>query len=166
MARTDEPERLLRALAVLGPHLPGLPARGEIPRELSLAAAQALWTVAVAGPRLGVGAIAARLEISLPRASRLLGDLETRGLVERERDTDDRRRVTVSLSADGRRLANAWRSAQLARLRGLLGVLGTRDTEHLVRIFERAAARLNERPARRAAPSSLARPSSREAGLR
>ena len=149
MARASETERLLRSLAVLGPHLAGRPGRQEIPSELSLGAAQALWTVAVAGRHFSVGEVAAKLEIALPRASRLLGDLEARGLVERRRDARDRRRVAVSLSADGRRLANGWRLAQLQRLRGLLDVLGSRDAEHLVRIFERAAARLEQRPARR-----------------
>ena len=159
MARSSETDRLLRSLAVLGPHLAGLPERQEIPRELSLGAAQALWTVAVAEPHVGVGKVAAKLEIALSRASRLLGDLEARGLVERRRDPGDRRRVTVRLSADGRRLADGWRSAQLQRLRGLLDVLGSRDAEHLVRIFERAAARLEQRPARRRARGAIAGPS-------
>ena len=159
MARSSETERLLRSLAVLGPHLAALPERQEIPTELSLGAAQALWTVAVTGPHVGVGQVAAKLEIALPRASRLLGDLEARGLVERRRDARDRRRVAVSLSAEGRRLANGWKSAQLQRLRGLLDVLGSRDSEQLVRIFERAAARLEQRPARRRAENSIAGPS-------
>ena len=159
MARPTATERLLRSLAVLRPHLAGgQPERQEIPSELSLGAAQALWTVAVAGPHVGVGKVAAELESALPRASRLLGDLEARGLVERRRDALDRRRVTVSLSADGKRLANGWRSAQLQRLRGLLDVLGTRDAEHLVKIFERAADRLQQRPARRRERNAIAGP--------
>ncbi len=156
MARSSETVRLLRSLAVLGPHLAGLPGRQEIPSEFSLGAAQALWTVAVAGPHVGVGEVAAKLQIALPRASRLLGDLEARGLVERRRDVRDRRRVAVSLSADGRRLAKGWRLAQQQRLRGLLDVLGSRDAEHLVRIFERAAARLEQRPARPRTASAIA----------
>lgn len=133
----------MRALASLGPRLESRPERSEIPSELSVGAASVLWAVALAARPIGVGELAAQLRMAGPRASRLLGDLEAHGLVERRRDSGDRRRVSVTLAAEGRRLADMWRSAQIRRLRSLLDALGGRDAEHLVRIFERAAARLH-----------------------
>ncbi len=148
MQRSQRAERLLSSLAILGPHLEARPGRDEIPSEIGVGAARALWAVAAAKRRIGVGELADALEVPLPRASRLLGDLEAHGLVERRRDPRDRRRVEVALTPEGHRLAAVWKAAQSVRLHALLDVLGARDAENLVRIFERAAARLGDRSGR------------------
>ena len=132
----------MRSLSVLAPHLQRLPERDEIPPDLSLGTARALLEVALSEGELAVGDLASRLRLPLPRTSRLLGDLEARGLIERARDPRDRRRVTVQTSEKGRRSVEALRSAHRARLAQLLDVLGATQTEQLVRIFERAAQRL------------------------
>ena len=158
MQKSQKAERLLSSLAILGPHLEALPGRHEIPSEIGIGAARALWTVAAARGRIGVGELADALQVPLPRASRLLGDLEAHGLVERRRDPQDRRRVEVALAPEGRRLAAAWKAAQSVRLHALLDVLGARDAENLVRIFERAAARLGDRSGRDRALGASAGP--------
>lgn len=132
----------MKALSVLAPHLQRMPGRDEIPADLSLGTARALLEVSLAGGELAVGDLASRLRLPLPRTSKLLGELEGRGLIERARDPRDRRRVTVRTSEAGRRTAEALRSAHRDRLRQLLAVLGTRDTEQLLRLFEQAAQRL------------------------
>ncbi|MBW2394556.1 MAG: hypothetical protein JRG95_09825 [Deltaproteobacteria bacterium] len=86
--------------------------------------------------------MANRLRLPLPRTSKLLGELEGLGLIERTRDCADRRRVTVRTSRAGKRTAAKLRGAHRGRLAGLLEVLGPRDTEQLLTIFERAADRL------------------------
>lgn len=135
-------ERLLRSVAVIGPQLAGVPSREEIPAELGIGEARLLWVLEQAVEPPAVGEVAAALALPLPRTSQILGDLEARGLVERERAPADRRRVTVRLSAPGRRLVAVLRRAQRQRVERLLAVLGPRDGEQLVRIFERAAQRL------------------------
>jgi DNA-binding MarR family transcriptional regulator len=139
-------ERLLRSLAVIGPQLAGVPRREEIPAELGIGEARLLWVLEQAPEPPAVGEVAAALALPLPRTSQILGDLEARGLVERERAPADRRRVTVRLSARGGRLVAVLRLAQQERVERLLGVLGPRDAEQLVRIFERAAQRLDPAP--------------------
>jgi DNA-binding MarR family transcriptional regulator len=52
-----------------------------------------------------VNRLADRLGIPLPRTSRLVDDLEARGLVERERTHRDRRFVRLRLTAEGRAAA-------------------------------------------------------------
>lgn len=138
----DVAERLMKAMSVLGPHLRGTPVRDEIPSDLSIGTARALMEVLLGEGRLTVGDVANRLGLPLPRTSKLLGELEGLGLIERTRDPADRRRVTVRTSRAGKRTAAKLRGAHRGRLAGLLEVLGPRDTEQLLTIFERAANRL------------------------
>jgi DNA-binding MarR family transcriptional regulator len=135
-------ERLLRSLGVIGPHLSAVPSREEVPAELGIGEARLLWVLEQAAEPPAVGEVAAALALPLPRISQMLGDLEMRGLVERTRAPGDRRRVTVHISAGGRRLVAVLRRAQRQRVERLLAVLGPRDAEQLTRIFERAAQRL------------------------
>ena len=135
-------ERLLRSMAVIGPQLASVPSREDMPAELGIGEARLLWVLDQEAAPPTVGAVAAALALPLPRTSQILGDLEARGLVERERAPGDRRRVSVRISARGRRLAAVLRRAQRQRVERLLAVLGPRDGEQLVRIFERAAERL------------------------
>ena len=143
MPTLDPTERLIRSLSVLAPHLQRVPRPDEMPPDLSLGTARVLLEIGLAEGNLAVGDLAARLRVPLPRVSRLLGELEDRGLIERSRDPQDRRRVTVQASAEGRRSSDALRRSHSDRLGQLLDVLGARDTEQLLRIFERAASRLS-----------------------
>ena len=129
-------------MTVLGPHLQRMPGRQEIPSDLTLGTARALMEVTLGDGQLTVGDVANRLGLPLPRTSKLLGELEGLGLIDRERDPADRRRVTVRASRAGSRASGALRAAHRGRLSRLLEVLGPRDTEQLLRVLERAANRL------------------------
>ncbi len=142
MVQSDPAQRLMEALSVLGPHLERTPVRREIPPDLSLGTARALMEVSLGEGRLTVGGLASRLGLPLPRTSKLLGELEGLGLIERTRASADRRCVTVRTARAGRRVAGALRSSRRGRLAGLLEALGPRDTEQLLKILERAAKRL------------------------
>lgn len=50
---------------------------------------------------ISVSAIAQRMHSSMPSTSRMLGKLESRGLITRERDTRDRRNTLVYLTPEG-----------------------------------------------------------------
>jgi DNA-binding MarR family transcriptional regulator len=142
MRSSDPAERLMKAMRVLGPHLQRMPIRREIPSDLTLGTAQALMEVMLGDGQLTVGDVASHLGLPLPRTSKLLGELEGLGLIERTRDSADRRRVTVRTSRAGSRAAGALRVSHRARLSRLLEVVGAHDTEQLLGILERAANRL------------------------
>lgn len=136
-------ERFSSALAVLAPHLQPTPLPDEIPSELSLGTARLLIAVTSIAGEPAVGDLAKLLRLPLPRISKLLGELEDRGFIERMRHAQDRRRVEVRLLPAGQRAAAGFQKAHGQRLEQLMDVLGPRDTEQLIRIFERAAARLS-----------------------
>ncbi len=133
-------------MTVLGPHLQRMPVRQEIPSDLTLGTARALMEVTLGDGQLTVGDVANRLGLPLPRTSKLLGELAGLGLIDRTRDSADRRRVTVRASRAGSRAAGALRASHRGRLTGLIEVLGPRDTEQLLRVLERAASRLETAP--------------------
>jgi DNA-binding MarR family transcriptional regulator len=60
-----------------------------------------LVTLAISGP-LSVSELAQRTEMTVAHASLVAGELARAGLVERDHDPRDRRRIIVSLSATAR----------------------------------------------------------------
>ncbi len=67
-------------------------------------------------PSLSVGELAQEAGVSSPTATRMLDGLEQEGIVRRERDADDRRRIAVHPTAEGRRaLAEARARTDAAR---------------------------------------------------
>jgi DNA-binding MarR family transcriptional regulator len=95
-------------IARLAPLLPQLglalrQRRGELPAALKQAGSLgerhigALISLAIAGPAT-VSELAARMDMSLAHASLVVGDLAGAGLVDRDHDERDRRRIIVSLS--------------------------------------------------------------------
>lgn len=157
MHTTDSSERLMRSLSVLAPHLQRLPLAEEIPSQLTLGTARILMELTTAGVELAVGELSNRLRLPLPRVSKLLGDLEDAGLIKRVRDASDRRRVSVRVLPAGTRAADGLRRGHSQRLEQLVAVLGPKDTEQLLRIFERAAKRLSPAPKRRSASCAQAK---------
>jgi DNA-binding MarR family transcriptional regulator len=77
--------------------------RGELPPALAKAGSlgerhiAALVSLGIAGPAT-VSELAGRTDTSLAHASLVVGELADAGLVEREHDEQDRRRIIVSLS--------------------------------------------------------------------
>jgi DNA-binding MarR family transcriptional regulator len=97
-----------RNIARLAPLLPQFALalrhrRGELPPALAQAGSlgqrhiAALVSLAIAGPAT-VSELAGRIDMSLAHASLVVGELADAGLVEREHDEQDRRRIIVSLS--------------------------------------------------------------------
>ena len=54
-----------------------------------------------------LGQLGAELALAPPSMTRLVDRLEERGLIGRERDVDDRRKVVATLTDEGRQLLNA-----------------------------------------------------------
>ncbi|MFH8594464.1 MarR family winged helix-turn-helix transcriptional regulator [Streptomyces rimosus] len=76
---------------------------------------------------LTVGELARRLRVSLPTASELVGALNRAGIVEREEDPANRRRVLVSLSPDYRPAIERFIATRSEPLLRALDTLSPRD---------------------------------------
>lgn len=92
-------------------------------------------TVFSEGGRLRISELADSAPLSQSRVSRLVADLESRGLVERATAEDDARGVVVSITEEGR---ERFRAAQDTHVQGLqerlFDVLTDRQIRQLARI--------------------------------
>lgn len=105
--------------------------RGGVPTEL-----QFLFTAASLGPRhipvlsyllmdgpMTVGELAARLNLSMPTTSLMVGQLSQHGIAERGRDPGDRRRVLVRIADVHRPLVQSWLDQRAEPIRRALARL-------------------------------------------
>ncbi len=114
--------------------------------EPPLTVPQFLALRAVEREGVSTGELARRAGISGPAASQLLAGLEEAGLIERQASSEDRRRHTLSLSAEGRR---AFRSAEgllRRRLSELLSGLPQPETGALARALPSVEAAFSGSP--------------------
>ena len=95
-----------------------------------------LYTIASSGP-LRAGQLADRVGLLGPSLSRMLGVLDERGLVQRERDTDDGRATLVSLTVDGRALVQRHRGRLVDAVARMLAHLHAPERAEAVSIMER-----------------------------
>lgn len=101
----------------------------------------ALSVIVFGGP-ITLGALAAAEQVRPPTITKLVGALETAGLVEREIDAGDRRIVRVRSTARGTRLLNDGRQRRVALLTASLAELPAADRTMLAKaipILEKAA---------------------------
>ncbi|MGW3174927.1 MarR family winged helix-turn-helix transcriptional regulator [Streptomyces sp. NPDC001153] len=94
----------------------------EAPLRLSLHQLRALRTLEAA-PELNLTALAERLHIGLPTASRLCDRLEAAGMLERALHPRNRREVRLSLTAQGRRVLDDVASRRTQALTAALTAL-------------------------------------------
>lgn len=84
--------------------------------------------------------LARACRVSTARMTKTIGQLERRGLVEREASPKDRRSVTVRLTGDGEAEFGRRVSEIDRHVAGVLRELGEKDARELVRICGRLAA--------------------------
>jgi DNA-binding MarR family transcriptional regulator len=113
---------------------------------LSLEEYDILVQLSEAGGSLPMTALARAVLVAPSSCTRLVGQLEARGLVERARDAEDRRVVRASLTPSGRR---AQRRAALVHLRGIDELVGSRlssaEAEALTGVLLRLGGRAGAR---------------------
>ncbi len=102
----------------------------------------ALSVIVFAGP-LPMSGLALAEQVQPPTITKLVRDMERDGLVERVRDTDDRRVLMVRATVRGRSLLQEGRRRRVVRLAAALEKLPAVDRKLLAR-----AARLIDRLAR------------------
>jgi DNA-binding MarR family transcriptional regulator len=129
------PQELRRHIARLAPLLPQLGIalrrrRGEMPDALKQAG--------------GLGELAERMDMSLAHASLVVGDLAGTGLVDREHDERDRRRIIVSLSDAARPAVAQMRNRHGPALARFLSGLDDDEAEHFIDQLSRLVACLRE----------------------
>ena len=96
--------------------------------------------------RLGqvpVGVLARNVHVSHPTMTGILDRLEKRGLVRRTRDTEDRRRMTVTATGEGLRLLDAVPSPLQDRFRGEFSKLEEWEQTHMLATLQRIAAMMD-----------------------
>jgi DNA-binding MarR family transcriptional regulator len=131
-----------RHIGRLAPLLPQLALairrrRGELPEALERAGrlgerhVGALVSLAVAGPAT-VSELAERTGMTLAHASLVVGELAGAGLVEREHDEHDRRRIIVSLSQDAIPAVEQMRNRHALPLLRFLGGLDDEEAERFI----------------------------------
>lgn len=81
--------------------------------------------------------LADHLRIAPRSATEVVDGLESRGLVQRRPDPDDRRAILVELTDEGRRVMSAIRGARDTEAQALFGRLSTADRADLARILGR-----------------------------
>jgi DNA-binding MarR family transcriptional regulator len=99
---------------------------------VSLAHLHALAVLASDGP-IPMGAIAEALDTSQASVTGFVDRMEQRGLVERQRDADDRRIVRVGLTDAGRAMIETLAAERRERLTALLASLDDDDLAALLR---------------------------------
>lgn len=93
-------------------------------------------SVLVFGGPITMSALATAEQVQPPTITKLVADLERAGLVERERDSDDRRVLRVRATAKGRALLQEGRRRRVARLSQAVAALPGKDRKLLARAAE------------------------------
>ena len=86
--------------------------------------------------KMTAGELSSRLGMTTSRVAAVLGSLEKKGLLERENDEVDRRRVLVSLTQAGDALCEKRRQHFMKKISMLMSMLGD-DAPEFVRLLGR-----------------------------
>jgi DNA-binding MarR family transcriptional regulator len=129
--------------------------RSGTPRDISFTTASTLSRLEHDGPRR-LTSLAIDEGVAQPSMTQLVQRLERQGLVERNRDPDDKRVVWVAITDAGRRLLSDRRTSRAQELAELLATLPPEDEAALATAVLAALPvirRLAERHARTADPA-------------
>lgn len=138
--RAEEPPQALREAGLLGQRHVGV-----------------LVTLAISGP-LSVSGLAAHMDMTVAHASLVVGELAKAGLVERDHDERDRRRIIVSLSDTARPAVAEMRGHFAAPMARFLGELGDDEAEAFIANLALLLAHLREESPGRGSTGATRRP--------
>ncbi len=126
--------------------------RGELPIALQQAGRlgdrhiSTLVSLAVAGPAT-VSELAERMDMSIAHASLVVGELADAGLIDRDHDERDRRRIIVSLSEKAKPAVAEMRNRHAAPLGRFLADLDDAEAERFIDQLTTLIAYLRDQPA-------------------
>lgn len=84
-----------------------------------------------------VGAVAERLRIDPSRASRIVAEMVTRGVLRRKASQADARRIVVVMTALGQRLISEIHAQKLSVVQSITADWSPEDVETFARLFDR-----------------------------
>jgi DNA-binding MarR family transcriptional regulator len=126
--------------------------RGELPSVLRQAGRlgdrhiSALVSLAVTGPAT-VSELAERMDMTLAHASLVVGELAEAGLVDRDHDERDRRRIIVSLSERAKPAVAEMRDRHAPALARFLADLDDAEAERFIDQLTKLVEYLRDTPA-------------------
>lgn len=82
------------------------------------------------------GLLTEQLHVVPGRMTDILNSLENKGLISRNRDEEDRRRVKVCITENGEIQAQKMRTHISQEYQGMFQILGKKDTEELIRLLK------------------------------
>lgn len=85
------------------------------------------------------GEISSQMNVSSARTAQTLNSLERKGLITRHIDKNDRRRILVNLTSEGKEFAEKHQQFLIKCTAKLLSLLGEQDAKEYVRITGRLA---------------------------
>lgn len=86
--------------------------------------------------KVSAGVLTSQLHVVPGRMTDILKSLESKGMIERRQDEEDRRRLQVCVTAEGRRQAKKMRAYIKKEYEGMFRLLGQNDTEELIRLLK------------------------------
>ncbi|MFI5283797.1 MAG: MarR family winged helix-turn-helix transcriptional regulator [Candidatus Dormibacterales bacterium] len=134
MTTTNSPESsslLLRAYLDAVTLSEGLRTRLWHDAELTLVQVRVLRRLA--RRRQALGQLGSELNVAPPSMTRLVDRLEERGLIARQRDDDDRRKVVATLTEKGRRLVGALPFLEGTAIRTAVDRMDAGDRERIAK---------------------------------
>ena len=85
---------------------------------------------------VSAGVLTEQLHVVPGRMTDILKSLESKGLIKRCRSQEDKRKVKVCITDEGREEAKKKRQYISEEYQGLFGILGKEDTEELIRLLK------------------------------
>jgi DNA-binding MarR family transcriptional regulator len=85
--------------------------------------------------KVNVSDIHCNLHFTKPAVSQILNALEKKGYVSREIDKDDRRRIAVTLTPDGKEILSKTKEYTDQRIEKIISRFGEENTKELIRLF-------------------------------
>ena len=92
------------------------------------------------------GEIGGEMGVSSARIATALNSLESKGLITRQIDLNDRRRILVRITPEGRAFAEEQEQAVVEGTAKMLALLGEHDAKEHVRIMGRMAEIMSSNP--------------------
>ncbi len=85
---------------------------------------------------VNAGVLTKHLHVVPGRMTDILSSLEYKGMIERKRNEDDKRKVQVWVTEKGRAEAKKKRDTIRREYAGMFKILGRKDTEELIRLLK------------------------------
>lgn len=95
-----------------------------------------------AAPGLRATALANRLHVAPTTASSLIARLVRRGLISRDRDPDDGRAVALTLTEQGRAMADTIHNQDLSNMELFLSSMSEKEGDQLIHLLGKVATHL------------------------